>query len=145
MNDSVRQQVVRLSEERNDEPKGWSEATASAISNGPSSRFARNPLARRFAPRSLRSSQVLKLGREEEEEGEDKEGWGFPALPRTQAALKAGPVPVAAAFAYLAVGGADYAEAVGMAGEGRWPEIAAYGIRHVLMYYGLGKVLNYDS
>jgi len=46
---------------KDDWAEGWSEATVSVISNGLPSCFARNPLTRRFAPRSLRSSQTLTL------------------------------------------------------------------------------------
>jgi len=47
--------------------EGWSEATARATSNIPSSRFAHNPLARHFAPRSFCSSQDLYFGYNDDE------------------------------------------------------------------------------
>jgi len=54
--------------------EGWSELKSSAISNGPSSRFARNPLSRRFAHRRRGNHRPVTKAHRYDAKGARKEG-----------------------------------------------------------------------
>lgn len=63
--------------------------------------------------------------------------------PRTEVIKLIGPIPIIATLAYLVIGGFDYLNVTDYFKSADFLSALGYGVRHYLMYYGLGKILDY--